>query len=52
MKLRDDEYMRLPANLQAMFRKLPNHGSDEVLVGFPETTSNPGTLRSNVQREQ
>ena len=37
MKLRDDEYMRLPANLQAMFRKLPNHGSDEVLAGFPET---------------
>ena len=39
MKLRDDEYMRLPANLQAMFRKLPNPGSDEVLAGFPDTTS-------------
>lgn len=50
MKLRDDEYMRLPANLQAMFHKLPNHGSDEVLAGFPETTSNPGTLRSNVAK--
>lgn len=44
MKLRDDEYMRLPANLQAMFRKLPNHGSDEVLAGFPDTSPSPSGL--------
>jgi site-specific DNA-methyltransferase (adenine-specific) len=34
---------RWPANLI-------HDGSDEVLAGFPETTTNPGTLRSNVAK--
>ncbi|MES2782980.1 MAG: DNA methyltransferase [Pseudomonadota bacterium] len=52
MKLRDDEYMRLPANLQAMFRKLPNHGSDEVLAGFPETGVSSGGSGAASQNPQ
>ncbi len=37
MKIGASTYDRLPPHLQALFRKLPNYGSEEVLAGFPES---------------
>ena len=37
MKIGESTFVRLPANLQVMFCKLPNLGSEEVLAAFPET---------------
>lgn len=39
MQITQKTYETLPNHLKALFRKLPNHGSEDVLAGFPETTS-------------
>ena len=38
MKICEEKYKRLPDNLKALFVKLPNPGSDEVVGLFPDTT--------------
>lgn len=43
MRIDERAYKTMPAHLQAMFRKLPNPGSDEVLAAFPDA---PGQQRS------
>ena len=43
MKICEEKYKQLPDNLKALFVKLPNPGSDEVVGLFPDTTS--GTLQ-------
>jgi hypothetical protein len=35
-------FNKMPADLQAMFKRLPNPGSDEVVGLFPETASGKG----------
>lgn len=35
MKIDERQFNRMPKHLQALFTKLPNPGSDEVLAGFP-----------------
>jgi len=35
MKINTDTFNSMPAELQALFSKSPNPGSDEVLAGFP-----------------
>lgn len=40
MKIDEKTYVALPPNLKALFWKLPNPGSDEVLAGFPVTGDN------------
>ena len=40
MRIDEKAYKAMPAHLQALFRKLPNPGSDEVLAAFPN--NNPG----------
>lgn len=37
MKVNEKTYSKLPAELQSLFRKLPNPGSDEVVGMFPES---------------
>lgn len=37
MKIDESTYTRMPKELQCLFKKLPNHGSDEVTALFPET---------------
>jgi site-specific DNA-methyltransferase (adenine-specific) len=37
MRIDEKEFSRLPNHLRAMFRKLPNPGSEEVLAAFPDT---------------
>lgn len=37
VQISEKTYQRMPANLRALFVKLPNPGSDEVLEVFPET---------------
>jgi site-specific DNA-methyltransferase (adenine-specific) len=37
MQIDEGTYKRLPAHLQALFERLPNPSSDEVLAGFPQT---------------
>lgn len=39
MQITQKTYETLPNHLKSLFRKLPNPGSDEVLAGFPDTTS-------------
>jgi len=39
MQIGEREWKRLPPHLQALFRRLPNPGSDEVVGAFPETIS-------------
>jgi site-specific DNA-methyltransferase (adenine-specific) len=41
----EKELSRLPAHLQALFVKLPNYGSDEVLALFPESAGQQGDVR-------
>ncbi len=40
-------YNKMPDNLKALFCKLPNDGSDEVLAGFP--VSNQPSARPNIR---
>src|SRR5215831_19781843 len=37
MQIGESTWLRLPAHLQALFRKLPNYGSEEVVACFPES---------------
>lgn len=37
MKISEKDYKRMPAKLRALFVKLPNQGSDEVVGLFPQT---------------
>ena len=39
MKICEEKYKQLPDNLKALFVKLPNPGSDEVVGLFPQTKS-------------
>ncbi len=39
MKIDEKTFNAMPDNLRALFTKLPNPESDEVLAGFPQTTS-------------
>lgn len=48
MRIDEKKFAALPAHLRALFRKLPNPGSDEVLAGFPQTASgSPGASVRN-----
>lgn len=50
MKLPEKTVSRMPAHLQALFVRLPNPGSDEVVGAFPETASgnlSPGHAAGN-----
>jgi len=39
VQIGEKEWARLPAHLQALFVKLPNPGSEEVVAGFPRADS-------------
>jgi site-specific DNA-methyltransferase (adenine-specific) len=45
MRIGEKELRRLPAHLQKLFVKLPNHGSDEVLAAFPDAPGQQFTVR-------
>ncbi len=47
MKIDEKTYKIMPVELQAMFRKLPNPGSDEVVGLFPETGASNDRPRNN-----
>ena len=47
MRVSESVFKKMPAGLQAMFCKLPNPGSEEVLGMFPETETNPGQYRND-----
>lgn len=36
LRIKEGTYERMPPHLQALFKLLPNHGSDEVLKAFPD----------------
>ena len=38
MQIDEYTYLRMPPELQALFRKAPNPGSEEVLAAFPEAS--------------
>ncbi len=48
MKLPEKTVARMPAHLQALFVRLPNPGSDEVVGAFPETSSGSLTAAQQV----
>lgn len=50
MRIEEKTYNLLPSHLKALFRKLPNHGSDEVLAGFPETGISAGGGMKDLQK--
>ena len=39
MQISETQFKKLPEHLKYLFKKLPNHGSDEVLAGFPESST-------------
>ena len=46
MKLPEKTVARMPAHLQALFVRLPNPGSDEVVAAFgPDTSSGTGAIK-------
>lgn len=47
MRIGETEFSRMPPHLQAMFRKLPNPGSDEVVGLFPQTAPSSDHTRHN-----
>lgn len=47
MTIDEKTYKRLPSHLKALFRKLPNPGSDEVVALFPETASGESSGNRN-----
>ena len=42
MQINETTYNAMPAHLRALFVKLPNPGKEEVLAGFPNSTSTGG----------
>jgi len=42
MRIDEKTYKKMPPEIQSLFVKLPNHGSDEVVGLFPETTTHGG----------
>jgi len=42
MQIGEREWKRLPPHLQALFRRLPNPGSDEVVGAFPDNCGQAG----------
>jgi len=48
MKLPEKTVSRMPAHLQALFVRLPNPGSDEVVGAFPERDGATSNSRSGV----
>lgn len=48
MLIPERDFARLPQHLQSLFRKLPNHGSAEVVAMFPQTKS--GALPATTPR--
>ena len=48
MKLPEKTVARMPAHLQALFVRLPNPGSDEVMGAFPERDGATSNSRSGV----
>lgn len=45
MRIGEGTFSRLPPHLQALFQKLPNHGSDEVVGAFPQADGPGGAAR-------
>lgn len=41
MQISETQFKKLPEHLKHLFKKLPNHGSDEVLAAFPQA---PGKM--------
>ena len=44
MKIPESTFKRLPEHLKALFKKLPNPGSEEVVGSFPEGSFNKPTV--------
>ncbi len=44
MIIGEKELSRLPAHLQSLFEKLPNHGKDEVVGCFPDSAGQNGLV--------
>jgi DNA modification methylase len=44
MKISEKKFKQMPTELQSMFVKLPNPGSDEVLQHFPESNGQQGNV--------
>ena len=47
MKIPESTFKRLPEHLKALFKKLPNPGSDEVLALFPNTKGGTAVRRNS-----
>ena len=41
MQINETQFKKLPEHLKHLFQKLPNHGSEHVLAGFPQTAQSP-----------
>ena len=48
MRISEKQYKAMPAELQALFRKCPNPGSDEVVGLFPVTGVSRGGNSTNI----
>jgi hypothetical protein len=45
LRVKEGLHDRMPPHLQALFRKMPNHGSEEVLACFPDSDGQQGDAR-------
>lgn len=50
MQISETQFKKLPEHLKHLFKKLSNHGSDEVLAGFPQTGVSAGGGRKNADK--
>jgi hypothetical protein len=48
VQIPETTYKKLPDHLKALFYKLPNPGSDEVLSGFPQTDNSKASMRGTM----
>lgn len=52
MKIDEKTFKAMPAELQALFSKCPNPGSDEVKAAFPEAKGQQGDLKGHASTRQ
>ena len=47
MQINEMQFKKLPEHLKHLFQKLSNHGSEEVLAGFPDTKGGVAVRRNS-----
>lgn len=52
MQISETQFKKLPEHLKHLFKKLSNHGSDEVLAAFPQAPGQQGPVSTTAPSEK